>query len=77
MRRVLYMPMIAQLLSAIVLILALGGCSDGQHDTIDTDAGDDHVWKEQTRMLEKAQGVEDMIHDAAEQQRHMIEQQNQ
>ena len=50
------------------LLCACGGGDSGSGD---------HVWKEQTDMIDKAQGVEDLLGDADVQQRQRIEEQTQ
>jgi hypothetical protein len=47
------------------------GCSDEQNKV------EDHVWKEQIEMIDKAKDVEQMLNDAALQQQKLIEQQTQ
>ena len=49
-------------------LLFIAACSD------ETQKVEDHVWKEQTDMIDKAKGVELLINDAALQQRELIEQ---
>ncbi len=55
----------------VLPILFIIGCSDEQ------DKVEEHVWKEQTGMIEKAKDVEKMLNDAAQQQQKLIEQQTQ
>ena len=52
-------------------LLFIAACSD------ETQKVEDHVWKEQTDMIDKAKGVELLINDAALQQRELIEQNTQ
>ena len=52
----------------LLLLCACGGGDSGSGD---------HVWKEQTDMIDKAQGVEDLLGDADVQQRQRIEEQTQ
>jgi hypothetical protein len=47
------------------------GCSDEQNKV------EEHVWKEQTDMIDKAKNVEQILNDAAQQQQELIEQQTQ
>ena len=54
------------------VLLLLCACSSGG----ESESGD-HVWKEQTDMIDKAQGVEDLLGDADAQQRQRIEEQTQ
>ena len=50
----------------VVLIVALlGACSDPKENG--------HVWKEQTDMLDKAKGVEDLLNKSNQQQRQQID----
>ena len=57
----------------LVLLLCLAGCSDNEG----TAGKGDHVWKEQTDTIKKADQVEDMVMDAAKAQRDAIEHQEQ
>ena len=52
-------------------MLFIAACSD------ETQKVEDHVWKEQTDMIDKAKEVELLINDAALQQRQLIEQNTQ
>ncbi|OUR64630.1 hypothetical protein A9Q79_04835 [Methylophaga sp. 42_25_T18] len=52
-------------------LLFIAACSD------ETQKVEDHVWKEQTDMIDKAKDVELLINDAALQQRELIEQNTQ
>ena len=58
----------------LVMVLAgltfLTACSE----QADTDTANGHVWKEQTETIDKAEQVEAIIMDSAEQTRDMIEQ---
>ncbi|MBL1321162.1 MAG: hypothetical protein COA63_008900 [Methylophaga sp.] len=59
-------------LTVLVLpILFVIGCTDEQNKV------EEHVWKEQTDMIDKAKDVEKMLNDAALQQQRLIEQQTQ
>jgi uncharacterized membrane protein YgcG len=53
------------------MILLLCACSGGESES------KGHVWKEQTDMIDKAQGVEDLLGTADAQQRQRIEEQTQ
>ena len=53
------------------VLLLLCACSGGESGS------GDHVWKEQTDMLDKAQGVEDLLGDADARQRQRMEEQTQ
>tara|TARA_R110002050_G_scaffold9504_2_gene33471 strand:+ start:46602 stop:46802 length:201 start_codon:yes stop_codon:yes gene_type:complete len=55
-----------------VLILFISACDDS--DTANKVAKD-HVWKEQTDMIDKAKEVDLLMNEAAIQQKHIIEQQ--
>ncbi len=48
-------------------ILMVAACSD------ETQKVEDHVWKEQTDMIDTAKDVENLMNDAALQQRELIE----
>ena len=49
----------------IIMAVLLGACSDPKEDG--------HVWKEQTDMIDKAKGVEDMLNKSNQQQRQQID----
>lgn len=49
----------------IIMAVFLVACSD--------DAENGHVWKEQTDMIDKAKGVEDMLNKSNQQQRQQID----
>ena len=53
------------------MLLLLCACSGGESGS------EGHVWKEQTDMIDKAQGVEDFLGQADAQQRQRIEEQTQ
>ncbi len=55
----------------VLPILFIIGCSDEQ------DKVEEHVWKEQTDMIDKAKDVEQTLNNAALQQQKLIEQQTQ
>lgn len=57
-----------QLVILIVLGLTLVGCSDDKTDKVEQ-----HVWQEQTDMIDKAKDVEGMVLDSANKQREMLE----
>ena len=56
----------------IVLTLFISACNDS--DT-PKKIGKDHIWKEQTDMIDKAKTVEQLVNDGATQQKQAIEQQ--
>jgi len=60
-----------KVLALLFTLLSLAACSD------ETQKVEDHVWKEQTDMIDKAKDVEVLINDAALQQRELIEQNTQ
>lgn len=51
----------------------IAACSDDQNDKVQKD----HVWKQQTDMIDKAKGVESMLNDAAALQQQKINEQTQ
>lgn len=54
----------------VVCLLAVSvSCSDEQHPV-----DGDHVWKDQTDMIDKAKQVEQLVNDSALQQKQDIEQ---
>lgn len=61
--------MIARYLFFIVIVSALSACSDERHPV-----DGDHVWKEQTDMIDKAKQAEQVVIDSALQQKKQIEQ---
>ncbi len=60
-----------KLIILVVPILFIMGCSDEQNKV------EEHVWKGQTEMIDKAKDVEQMLNDAALQQQKLIEQKTQ
>ena len=60
----------------IMLFLLLGGCPAGEDNTTQERSGEDHVWQEQIRTLEKAQEVEQIIQTSADQYRQVIDEQS-
>lgn len=61
-----------KVLFLILPVLFITACSD-ETDRVDGD----HVWKEQTDMIDKAKEVEGLINDAAIEQRKQIEENTQ
>ena len=61
--------MISKYLFLMLMLAVISACSDEKHPV-----DGDHVWKEQTDMIEKAKKVEQLVDDAALQQRQHIEQ---
>jgi len=57
------------ILSAVLLLVS--ACSDD-----DRESGD-HVWKEQTQVLDKAKEVDGLLKDVSDQQRKIIDEQTQ
>lgn len=57
----------------ILVLIAMGlpACSDEQNKV------EEHVWKKQTDIIDKAKDVEKMLNDAAVQQQKLIEEQTQ
>lgn len=64
-------------LTMIALTLLVGACSDNGGQAERPPVRDNIVWGEQVRSLEKAQQVEGMVLEGAEQRRRMIEAQTQ
>lgn len=57
---------------AILVLLVLAGCSG--HENAEQPAGQQgHVWQEQTDMIERAKGVEDLLGDANLQRRQQLD----
>jgi PBP1b-binding outer membrane lipoprotein LpoB len=57
--------------------LFIGGCSSGEDTTTPERSSKEHVFSDQTRALEKAKGVEQVIQSGADKQRQAIEEQSQ
>ena len=53
----------------ILVMIFVAACADDNKV-----AEGEHVWKEQTEMIDKAKDIEQLINDAAQQQRREIEQ---
>lgn len=51
----------------LCFMVLLAACSD------ETQKVEDHVWKEQADMIDKAKGVEELMNDATIKQRKLIE----
>lgn len=60
----------------LLLLLALAGCSEDDGSTGPAE-GKGHVWQDQTDMIERAKGVEDLLGDANSQRRQQLEAQAQ
>lgn len=63
-------PLIITLFSIL-----LTACNSGVDETSSTPTNTEHVWKEQTKMLESAREVEKTVLDAAELRRKAIDKQ--
>jgi hypothetical protein len=57
--------------------LLIGGCSSGEDTASPEQSSKEHVFSDQTRALEKAKGVEQIIQSGADKQRQAIEEQSQ
>ena len=55
-------------------LMALAGCTG---DGSDEQGSGDHVWKEQTRTLDEARQVDNVLEDAADRARQSIDRQTQ
>ncbi len=64
--------MMMKLLLVVFAMLCLVACSDDNK----VPEGE-HVWKEQTEMIDKAKDIEALINQSAQQQRELIEQKTQ
>lgn len=60
--------------SVLLLMLALAGCS-GDENGAGPAGQQGHVWQEQTDMIERARGVEDLLGDANSQRRQQLDEQ--
>lgn len=63
------------ILSAVLLLVS--ACSDDDKATSENKESGDHVWKEQTQVLDKAKEVEGLLKDVSDQQRKIIDEQAQ
>ena len=61
-----------KIIGIMVLTLFISACNDP--DT-PKKIGEDHIWQEQTDMIDKAKAVEQIVNDAAKQQQQVINQQ--
>jgi len=59
----------------ILTFFIVSGCSDSVDKATNEPSPDDHAWKAQTDALDKAKNIEQMIIDAADQQKNRIEEQ--
>lgn len=57
-------------------LLLTGGCSGGEDETIQKQSGKEHVSSDQTRVLDKAKEVEQLLQSEADKQRQAIEEQS-
>jgi len=62
---------------SVVLLFLASGCSDDAKETASKKIKQDHIWKGQTQVLERAEGVEKMVIDAARDRQGKIEQRTQ
>lgn len=60
----------------LLLLLVLAGCSSDDNSSA-PDAKREHVWQEQTDMIERAKGVEELLGDANLQHRQQLDAQTQ
>lgn len=67
------MCMFKRLVVVSILALVITACSDDKVDKVEQD----HIWKEQIDMIDKAKDVENILQDAAALQQQRIEQQTQ
>jgi PBP1b-binding outer membrane lipoprotein LpoB len=65
--------MFKRLVVVSILALVITACSDDKVDKVEQD----HIWKEQIDMIDKAKDVENILQDAAALQQQRIEQQTQ
>ena len=61
-----------KIICIMLLMLFISACDDS--DT-PKKIGKDHVWKEQTDMIDRAKTVEQLVNDSATQQKQAIDQQ--
>jgi len=62
--------MIKKIIFLASVLLFVSACSDDKNK-----GSGDHVWKEQTQTINKAKEVEELLQDAADQQRKLIDEQ--
>jgi len=52
----------------MLMLVVISACSDEKHPV-----DGDHAWKDQTDMIDKSKDVEQLVNDAALQQRQQVE----
>lgn len=60
--------MMSRYLFLMLMLVVISACSDEKHPV-----DGDHVWKEQTDMIDEARDIEQLVNDAALQQRQQVE----
>jgi hypothetical protein len=61
-----------KIICIILVTLFISACDDSDAPK---EIGKDHIWKEQTDMIDKAKTVEQLVNDSAMQQKQAIDQQ--
>ena len=69
--------MIREIIFLALVLLFISACSDEDKGTSENKPGGDHVWKEQTKAIDKTKEVEGLLKDVSEQQRKIIDEQAQ
>lgn len=62
-------------LFVIPLLVILFGCSDGSDSKTQAKQQQDHIWKQQTKAIERAKAVEPMVLDSTKKRLDEIDQQ--
>ena len=60
-------------LTMALLTILITACNSGGDETDSTPTSTEHVWREQTKMLDRARGVEKTVLDAAKRRQIIIE----
>ena len=69
--------MIKKIILLGTVLFLISACSDDDNATSENKGSGDHVWKEQTQMIDKAKEAEGLLNDTADQQRKIIDEQSQ
>ncbi len=67
--------MIRKIIFLSTVLLLASACSDDDNATSENKGSGDHVWKEQTQVLDKAKEVDGLLKDVNDQQRKIIDEQ--
>jgi outer membrane biogenesis lipoprotein LolB len=67
--------MIKKIIFLAAVLLLVSACSDDDKGASENKGSGDHVWKEQTQVIDKAKEVEGLLKDASDQQSKIIDEQ--